>query len=141
MRKHPQLLELNAFFFISKMSKKYGRPLTLTTVPVAEWRSFAEQGFDYLWLMGVWIHSPGSAAHAAKEPGLCRAYDLILPDWIREDVTGSPYAIYGYELDPYLGKPEELLQQQGLTAANIIEKTRKLVQKKPKPRGASGWVF
>ena len=39
------------------------------------------------------------------------------------------------------GKPEELLQQQGLTAANITEKTRKLVQKKPKPRGASGWVF
>ncbi len=110
MKKHPQLLELNAFFFISRMSKKYGRPLTLTTVPVVEWKSFAEQGFDYLWLMGVWARSPGSAAHAAKEPGLCRAYDLILPDWTRKDVTGSPYAIYGYELDPYLGKPEELLQ-------------------------------
>ena len=110
MRKHPQLLELNAFFFISRMSEKYGRPLTLATVPASEWKSFSEQGFDYLWLMGVWKHSPGSAAHAAKEPGLCRAYDLILPDWKREDVTGSPYAIYGYELDPYLGKPEELLQ-------------------------------
>jgi len=110
MRKHPELLELNAFFFISRMSKKYGRPLTLMTVPDSEWKSFAEQGFDYLWLMGVWTRSPRSAAHAAKEPGLCRAYDLILPDWKREDVTGSPYAIYGYELDPYLGKPEELLR-------------------------------
>ncbi|MBI4711221.1 MAG: alpha-amylase, partial [Candidatus Omnitrophica bacterium] len=110
MRKHPQLLELNAFFFISRMSKKYGRRLTLATVPVSEWKLFAEQGFDYLWLMGVWTRSPGSAAHAAKEPGLCRAYDLILPDWKREDVTGSPYAIFGYQLDPYLGRPEELLQ-------------------------------
>ena len=110
MRKHPQLLELNAFFFISRMSKKYGRHLTLMTVPAAEWKLFTKQGFDYLWLMGVWTRSPGSVAHAAKEPGLCRAYDLILPDWTREDVTGSPYAIYGYELDPYLGKPEELLQ-------------------------------
>jgi len=32
------------------------------------------------------------------------------------------------------GKPEELLEQQGLTSANIIEKTRALVQKKPKSR-------
>lgn len=110
MRKHPQLLELNAFFFISRMSEKYGRRLTLATVPVSEWKAFADQGFDYLWLMGVWTRSPGSAAHAAKEPNLCRAYDLILPDWKREDVTGSPYAIYGYELDPYLGNPDELFQ-------------------------------
>jgi transketolase len=39
------------------------------------------------------------------------------------------------------GKPEELLQQQGLTVANIVEKTKTLIQKKPKPRAASGWVF
>lgn len=110
MKKHPQLLELNAFFFISRMSRKYGRSLTLTTVPVAEWKLFAEKGFDYLWLMGVWKRSPGSRAHAAKEANLIHAYDLILPDWTSEDVAGSPYAIYDYELDPYLGKQDELLQ-------------------------------
>ncbi len=110
MKKHPQLFELNAFFFISRMSQKYGRPLTLATVPIGEWKSFVNQGFDYLWLMGVWTRSPGSRAHAVKEPNLTRAYDLILPDWTPEDVAGSPYAIYGYQLDPYLGKPEELLQ-------------------------------
>ena len=110
MKKHPQLLELNAFFFISQMSEKYGRHLTLATVPSEEWKTFSERGFDCLWLMGVWTRSPGSRAHAVKEPNLCRAYDLILPDWKKEDVTGSPYAIYRYELDPYLGKPEELLQ-------------------------------
>jgi transketolase len=32
------------------------------------------------------------------------------------------------------GKPEELLQQQGLTAANIVEKTKTLVNKKPKSK-------
>jgi hypothetical protein len=110
MRKHPQLLEVNAFFFISRMSKKYGRPLTLATVPSSEWKSFANQGFDYLWLMGVWTRSPGARVQASKEPNLIRAYDLILPDWEPKDVTGSPYAIYDYQLDPYLGKPEELLQ-------------------------------
>lgn len=110
MRKHPQLLELNAFFFISRMSEKYGRPLTLVTVPAEEWKAFADQGFDYLWLMGVWTRSPGSRAHAVKEPNLIRAYDLILPGWKKEDVAGSPYAIYGYELDPYLGKPDDLIK-------------------------------
>lgn len=110
MRKHPQLYEVNAFFFISRMSEKYGRRLTLMTVPIEEWKIFADQGFDYLWLMGVWTRSPGSCAHAVKEPNLIRAYDMILPDWKKEDVAGSPYAIYKYELDPFLGRPEELLQ-------------------------------
>jgi transketolase len=32
------------------------------------------------------------------------------------------------------GRPEELLAMQGLTASNIIEKTRSLVQKKPRSR-------
>jgi hypothetical protein len=109
MKKHPQLLELNAFFFVSRMSEKYGRRMTLLTVPAEEWKVFADRGFDYLWLMGVWTRSPWARAHAAKEPNLCRAYDLILPDWKKEDVTGSPYAIYGYTLDPYLGAPQDLL--------------------------------
>ena len=108
MEKHSQFLELNAFFFVSRMSEKYGRPLTLMTIPSEEWKCFSEQGFHYLWLMGVWKHSPGSRAHAAKEPNLCRAYDLILPDWKNEDVTGSPYAIYEYDLDPYLGTLADL---------------------------------
>ncbi len=110
IRKHPHLLELNAFFFLSRMSVKYGRKLTLSTVPDEEWRCFADQGFDYLWLMGVWKRSPGARAHALNEPNLRHAYDLILPRWKNEDVTGSPYAIYTYELDPYLGVHEELLQ-------------------------------
>ena len=80
MRKHPQLLELNAFFFVSRMSEKYGRRLTLSAIPAEEWKSFADQGFDCLWLMGVWTRSPGSRAHAAKEPNLTHAYNLILPD-------------------------------------------------------------
>lgn len=109
MHKHPQLLELNAFFFVSRMSEQYGRPLTLATIPDEAWRSFADQGFHYVWLMGVWERSPGSREHAQQEPNLVHAYDLILPGWKKEDVTGSPYAIYDYELDPYLGRTEDLL--------------------------------
>lgn len=110
MRKNPNLLELNAFFYVSRMSEKYGRKLTLTTIPVEEWRIFAEQGFSYIWLMGVWRRSPGARAHALGEPNLRHAYDLILPGWTDKDVAGSPYAIYGYELDPFLGDPAELAQ-------------------------------
>lgn len=110
MKKNPNLLELNAFFFLSRMSEKYGRKLTLATIPSEEWRVFADDGFDYLWLMGVWTRSPGSREHALKEPNLRHAYDIILHHWTSEDVVGSPYAIYGYGLDPYLGSSEELLQ-------------------------------
>jgi len=110
MKKHPLLIEINAFFFVSRMSEKYGRKLTLAAIPGEEWRAYAEQGFDYIWLMGVWTRSPGSRAHAAKEPNLRHAYDLILGKWTDKDIAGSPYAIYNYELDPFLGGPEELLR-------------------------------
>lgn len=110
MKKNPNLLELNAFFFLSRMSEKYGRKLTLAAIPNEEWRSFANQGFDWIWLMGVWTRSPGSRAHALKEPNLQHAYDLILHHWTDEDVAGSPYAVFNYELDPFLGAPGELLE-------------------------------
>ncbi len=110
MKRHPQLLEINAFFFLSRMSEKYGRKLTLATIPDSEWRNFSKQGFDYLWLMGVWERSPWSRAHAIKEPGLRHAYELILGRWSEEDVAGSPYAVHDYELDPFLGGAGELLQ-------------------------------
>ena len=66
-------------------------------------------GFDYIWLMGV-DAEPRIPGSRRKEPNLRHAYDLILGKWTDKDIAGSPYAIYNYELDPFLGGPEELLR-------------------------------
>jgi len=110
MRSCPHLYEINAYLLVKRMSRRYGRTLTLATVPDEEWRQLASLGFDLVWLMGVWKRSPGSRQKALTDPVLGRAYDQALPGWTNDDVAGSPYAIYSYSLDPSLGKSGELAQ-------------------------------
>ncbi len=110
MRRYPYLYEVNACLFIRRMSKKYGRALTLATVPDEEWQIIARRGFDLVWLMGVWQRSPGARQKALHHEALKQEYSRVLPSWTDEDIDGSPYAIYNYELEAKLGNPGELAQ-------------------------------
>lgn len=120
LRRYPHLYEINTCLFIRRMSQKYGRSLTLMTVPDEEWQALVELGFDLVWLMGVWQRSPGSRQEALRHPEIRAEYDHTLPGWTEEDVIGSPYAIHAYELNPLLGQPDEIgnlkrkLNQMGL---------------------------
>ena len=120
MRLHPHLYEANALILLRRLSRKYGRKLTLSTVPEPEWQRLAQLGFDLLWLMGVWRRSPASRQIARSHPGLCQEYDNALPGWVEQDVVGSPYAVHSYTLDPALGQETDLpelkarLNRQGL---------------------------
>lgn len=108
MRRHPHLYEANALIFLKRLSQKYNRPLTLGAIPDDEWRRLADMGFDLVWLMGVWQRSPGSCREALSVRELRQEYDYALPGWTEPDVTGSPYAVYSYTLDPALGEEDEL---------------------------------
>ena len=108
MRRHPHLYEINALAFVNRLAAKYNQPLTLATIPDGEWNALAQLGFDLVWMMGVWRRSPEARRLALANAGLRQEFDRILPGWEPKDVGGSPYAVYGYELDPSLGKPEDL---------------------------------
>ena len=110
MRKNPALYEINTRIFIRRLSEKYGRPLTLATVPREEWVRIAGLGFDFIWLMGVWQRSRASHQEALNNDSLRQRYDAILPGWSDADVGGSPYAIAEYTLDPILGAPADITQ-------------------------------
>ncbi|OGO22725.1 MAG: hypothetical protein A2Z28_04305 [Chloroflexi bacterium RBG_16_51_9] len=110
LRRNPQLYEINACIFINRLSQKYRQSLTLATVPDEEWQLLARQGFDLVWLMGVWQRSPDSRHEALQHPELRKEFDRALPGWTDEDISGSPYAIHAYELNPLLGQPGDLIQ-------------------------------
>lgn len=120
LRRQPHLLELNAVIFLRRLSEKYKKALTLSTIPAEEWKTIASQGFDVVWLMGVWKRSTAARACALKDPGLRKAFDITLSGWQEKDVMGSPYAVLDYELDPILGptddlsKLKDILHQHGL---------------------------
>lgn len=116
MRRHPLLLEINARLWLRRLTSRFGRPLTLGTLPdhlVKE----AVAGFDTVWMMGVWTRTAGSRQQALSSPGLIAEFDRTLPGWTPSDVAGSPYAVGAYALDPALGPPHALADLAGQLGA------------------------
>jgi glycosidase len=108
VRNNPQLYEVNARIFLSRLSATAGHRPTLATIPDQTWLDLVETGFDLVWLMGAWQRSPAARQKALSLPGLRQEYATALPGWSDHDVSGSPYAIYSYSLDPLLGEKTEL---------------------------------
>jgi hypothetical protein len=99
----PVIFEINTWAWIDELRRKSGRPLTLETVPQDELERLAALGFDGLWLMGVWQRSPGSRQVASGIDALQKEYRRALPDLRPDDIVGSPYAIYDYQVDEQMG--------------------------------------
>jgi hypothetical protein len=106
--RYPVLYEINTWIWLNELSRKYGRPITLATVPAEEWSLLSSFGFDALWLMGVWERSPAGIAIANRNPDLAADFRRALPDFRPEDNVGSPYCIRRYAVDEHLGGPAGL---------------------------------
>nr|MBA2303596.1 alpha-amylase [Acidobacteriota bacterium] len=102
-RPHPHLLELAAWPWLDRLSRKAGQLIRLEDVPGREWDTIATQGFDYVYLMGVWERSLLGRWLARVDADLRREYDRVLPDWSDEDIPGSPYCISAYVPDGRMG--------------------------------------
>lgn len=106
--RRPVIYEINAWTWLLDLSRRYGAPVTLATVPAEEWDALGTLHIDAVWAMGIWERSPAGVAMALKNEALRQAFLEALPDMTLEDVTGSPYCIRGYEVDPALGGREGL---------------------------------
>ena len=53
--KHPFLYEINTRPWLYELSLKYKKSITkLRDIPLEEFDYLAENGVDYIWMMGVW---------------------------------------------------------------------------------------
>jgi hypothetical protein len=102
-RPHPHLYEINTWTWLEQLSARLKKNITLADVPDSEWDALATQGFDIIWLMGVWQRSPISRRMNVENPGNIPQFDLALPGWKPEDVISSPYSVAGYSPDPRIG--------------------------------------
>ena len=106
--KNPLIYEINTWVWLTELSQQAGRPLTLASVPDAEWDRIAALGFDAVWLMGVWERSPEGIRISMGNPGLRQDFVRALPDFDEPDNVGSPYCVRRYAVDPHLGGPTGL---------------------------------
>ena len=103
--RYPSLFEINTWVWLFDLSRKYGRPLDLGSVPKAEWDAIGGMGFDAVWLMGVWERSPRGVAISNANQALLEEFRRALPDFRPGDNVGSPYCVRRYVVDQRLGGP------------------------------------
>jgi glycosidase len=106
--RHPLIYEINTWPWLAGLSADAGTRVDLSTVSERQWDAIADAGFDAVWLMGVWERSPVGAAMALADRDLVAAFQAALPDWVPDDVVGSPYCIRNYVVDRNLGGREAL---------------------------------
>ncbi len=118
--KYPVIYEINTWVWLQELSRRFQFQVTLETVPAEEWDRLGALGADAVWLMGVWERSPEGTLIARQLPVLLAEYQKALPDFILQDIVGSPYCICQYSVDSRLGGPaglavaREKLGQRGL---------------------------
>jgi glycosidase len=100
---HPLLYEINTRCWLHRLAEQRGGPVTLASVPTAQFERWRRLGFTHVWLMGVWTSGPRARQKALTDPHQRRLYGQVLPGWQAEDVAGSPFAIADYRVPDALG--------------------------------------
>jgi glycosidase len=105
---YPALYQLNTRIAVQERAEALGRPATLDDVTDALLDDLAHDGFDWVWLLGVW--QTGAAGHrvSLSQPEWQREYREVLPDFTPDDVCGSPFAIREYVVQRDFGGPDAL---------------------------------
>ncbi len=120
LRKNPHIYEINLMTWLSMLSRREGKRISLGGIPETEWKKLREMGIDMVWLMGMWQRSPSSLRIAREESGLVAEGRRKLSDFEVEDIVGSPYAVYDYRPDSAFGTEADLtalknrLEREGL---------------------------
>lgn len=113
MSRVSHIYEINTRIWLRQLSDKHKRQIKLRDIPDEEIVRFKDFGFDCLWFMGVWLVSKEARNAAIKDAGLMNEFKSALPDLKLEDISSSPYAIAGYEVDNSLGNSRDIAELRG----------------------------
>ncbi|HYT90601.1 MAG TPA: alpha-amylase family glycosyl hydrolase [Gemmataceae bacterium] len=108
--RYPSLYEISTRIWLTERSRELGRGATLGDVPDAALDRIAEQGFDWVWLLGVWQTGPAGRRVSLNHAAWRRDYLASLNDFTEDDVCGSPFAVQSYTVHADFGCGDSLLQ-------------------------------
>jgi alpha amylase-like protein len=117
---YPSLYQINTRVWLTELSAALGRAATLDDISDSDLGSFAEMGFDWVWLLSVWQTGPAGQQISRSNPEWRKEFRQTLPDLREEDIRGSGFAISSYAVDRRLGgdaalaRLRERLRRRGL---------------------------
>jgi glycosidase len=80
----------------------------------------ARDGFDWVWLLGVWQTGEAGRQISLTEPQWQAEYREVLPDFTPADVCGSPFAIREYVVHHDFGGPAALARFRARLASRGV---------------------
>jgi hypothetical protein len=118
--RYPSLFQINTRVRLTELSARLGRPATLDDLEDEELDRLAADGFDMVWLLGVWQTGEAARAVSRSNPEWLAEYRHVLPDLRESDVCGSCFAVRDYHVhrdfggDAALARLRERLGRRGL---------------------------
>src|SRR5437764_11270911 len=95
--RYPSLFQVNTRVRLSDLAATLGRRATLEDITDAELEALARDGFDVVWMLGVW--QTGDAGRAvSRNPQWNEEYRRTLPDLTPADIVGSCFAVRDYHV-------------------------------------------
>ncbi len=108
--RNPVIYEINTFVWLSELSKRHQKSISLGNVPAQEWDALAKAGIDVVWLQGIWVRSPEGKRISSANEMLRQDFMNALPDYEESDNLGSAYCVKRYEVDERLGGKDGLAE-------------------------------
>ncbi len=93
---YPSLYQINTRICLTELGEQLGRPATLDDLPDSLLDRIAAQGFDWIWLLGVWQTGVAGQHTSRTHPQWRDGYLKQLPDLTDKDICGSPFAVSAY---------------------------------------------
>jgi glycosidase len=121
MPHYPSLFQINTRVWLERLSREAGKPITLADIDDATLDGFAENGFDWVWLLSVWQTGAAGRAVSRRNQQWRAEFKALLPDLTEADIGGSGFAITAYTVSEALGGEKALAQFRGKLARRGIK--------------------
>jgi hypothetical protein len=105
--RYPSLYQINTRIWLHELGVAAGRPATLDDVADATLSRIGADGFDWVWLLGIW-QTGEAGRRVSRTRRALDDYRGVLPDVTVEDVCGSPFAVSDYVVNRDFGGPPAL---------------------------------
>jgi hypothetical protein len=118
---HQILCQIPTRVWLHERGMALGRPATLDDVTDTSLDRLAADGFDWVWLLGIWQTGELGRRIALAHPRWRHEYRALLPDFTDADVCGSPFAVQDYVVHRDFGGPAALARLRDRLARRGIK--------------------
>jgi glycosidase len=103
MPRNPLLYQINTRVHLRRLGTELQRAVTLDDITDAELDRLSAQGYDWVYLLGVWRTGAASRQVSRENQAWRAGFEAALDELTDDDICGSCFAVTGYEAHPDLG--------------------------------------